>query len=86
MASEELGTVDFSTFIVSLATNVMMHLGEGPEGARAPVDLGLAKQTIDIIEMLDEKTSGNRTDDEDQLMKGVLYQLRMAYVSKTQAS
>ena len=86
MASEELGTVDFSTFIVSLATNVMMHLGEGPEGTNAPVDLGLAKQTIDIIAMLDEKTAGNRTDDEDQLVKGVLYQLRMAYVSKTQAS
>ena len=86
MASEELGTVDFSTFIVSLASNVMMHLGEGPDGSSTPVDLGLAKQTIDILAMLEEKTAGNRTADEDQLVKGVLYQLRRAYVSKNQAS
>lgn len=86
MASEEFGTVDFSTFIVSLASNAMMHLGEGPEGASHTVDLGLAKQTIDIIAMLNEKTVGNRTSDEEQLIQGVLYQLRMSYVAKTQDS
>lgn len=86
MASEELGTVDFSTFIVSLASNVMMHLGEGPAEVGAQTDLGLAKQTIDIIAMLDEKTAGNRTVDEDKLIKGVLYQLRITYVSKTKSS
>jgi hypothetical protein len=84
MAAEELGTVDFSTFIVSLASNVMMHLGEGPAESGAQVSLGLAQQTIDIIAMLEEKTAGNRTEDEEKLVKGVLYQVRMAYVSRTQ--
>jgi len=82
MASQELDVVDFSTFIVSLASNVMVHLGVDAEDEVANPNLELAQQTIDILALLEEKTRGNLTEDEDKLLKGVLYQVRMAYVSK----
>ena len=84
MPSDSVGlaSVDFSTFVVSLASNAMMHLGEAvvPGSEPGQVNLPLAKQTIDIIGMLQEKTAGNLTDEEEKLVKGVLYQVRMAYM------
>lgn len=79
MDSTELGAIDFSTFIVSLASNVMMHLAD--EGGALP-DLEQAQQTIDILVMLEMKTRGNLSPDEEKLLHGVLYQVRMAYVGK----
>ena len=72
-----LGPVDFSTFIISLASNVMMHLGDE---SGAP-NLELAKHTIDILSMLETKTAGNLKEDEEKLLKGALYQVRMAFVA-----
>jgi Domain of unknown function (DUF1844) len=47
------------------------------------VDLPLAKQTIDLIALLEEKTRGNLTKDEESLLKHILYDLRLRYVQKT---
>ena len=74
--------VDFSTFILSLGTSVMMHLGQGPiEGeARAQANLPLARHVIDIIAMLQEKTRGNLSEDESRLVDTVLFDLRLKFV------
>jgi len=80
-----LPEIDFSTFILSLATSALMHLGEVPHpDTNGPVvNLPLAKQTIDIIGMLREKTRGNLSPDELQLLDNLLCDLRMKYVCAT---
>jgi hypothetical protein len=80
-----LPEINFSTFIFSLNASVLLHLGEYPDPAtgKKEVDLPLAKQTIDLIGMLEEKTRGNLTADEENLIKTILYDLRLRYVQKT---
>jgi hypothetical protein len=75
----ELG---FSTFVLSLSTSALVHLAELPDpmSNERKVNLPLAKQTIAIIEMLQEKTKGNLTDVESQLIEDLLYDLRIKYV------
>jgi hypothetical protein len=75
-----LPEIDFSTFILSLVTSAMVHLGEAPhpEGAQRK-DLALAKQTIDIIGLLRDKTQGNLTPDESRLLDEVLFDLRLRF-------
>jgi hypothetical protein len=75
----ELG---FSTFILSLSTSALVHLAELPDpiSNEKKINLPLAKQTIAIIEMLKEKTKGNLTEEEDQLIEDLLYDLRLKYV------
>lgn len=80
--------VDFSTFVLSLSHSALMHLGDAPDpdtGRIAP-DLALARQTIDLIGMLEEKTKGNLSGEEERLLGQILYDLRMRLVelSKTQ--
>jgi len=72
----------FSTFILSLSTSVLVNLGELPDPLKNEndINLPLAKQTIGLIEMLAEKTKGNLTEDEDRLIDGMLYDLRMKYI------
>lgn len=79
-----LPEIDFSTFILSLSTSAMVHLGEAPhpDGATRR-DLTLAKQTIDIIGLLKQKTEGNLTDEEAKLLSDLLYDLRLRYVAAT---
>ena len=60
--------VDFSTFVLSLGTSVMMHLGQGPTEAGMEVSLPLARQMIDIIAMLKDKTQGNLDENEQHLI------------------
>lgn len=74
--------IDFSTFVISLATTVMVNLGlsEHPETPGPHVDLVMAKHNIDILAMLQEKTRGNLTPEESRLLGSVLYDLRMNYV------
>jgi len=75
--------IDFGTFVMSLATSVLVHLGEvkHPESSRDEANLPLAKQTIDILGMLRDKTRGNLTQEESQLIENLLYDLRMKYVA-----
>jgi len=77
-----LPEVNFSTFIVSLSTEVLFHLGEFPHpvSGEKQKDLPLAKHAIDTLTMLKEKTVGNLTDEEQKLLEGMLYDLRMAYI------
>ena len=77
-----LPEIDFSTFVISLSTQVLMHLGEivNPISGKAEADISVAKQMIDILGMLHEKTRGNLNANEAQLMEGILFDLRMKYV------
>ena len=75
----ELG---FSTFILSLSTSALVHLGELPDPVTSEkgANLQLAKQTIGVVELLKEKTKGNLTGEEEKLIDTVLYDLRLKYV------
>ena len=79
---QELPPINFSTFIISLSTQALMHLGEmnNPVTGEVEKDVEVAKQTIDIIGMLSEKSRGNLDETEEQLVREVLYNLRMKYV------
>lgn len=79
----ELPKVDFSTFVLSLATAALYQLGVVPDpGSGAPVEADplVARQTLETLEMLREKTQGNLTDDERKLIDSLLYDLRLRYV------
>ena len=79
----ELPKIDFSTFVLSLATSALYHLGLSPDPSGEPApkpNLPLARQTIDTLEMLEEKTRGNLDEEEAKLIKSVLYQLHMGFV------
>ncbi len=79
---EPLPEINFSTFIISLSTQALMHLGEiaDPLSGQVSKDTAVAKQMIDIIGMLREKTKGNLNGGEDKLMEEILFDLRMKYV------
>jgi hypothetical protein len=81
-ASQAMPHLDFGTFVMSLASSVLIHLGElgEPGGEAARPNLPLAKQTIDILGMLEEKTRGNLTDEEARLLQHLLYDLRIKFV------
>ena len=85
MADENKPTIDFYTFVLSLGSSAFVHLGDAPHpetGEPAPTDLRLAKQTIDLLDMLREKTRGNLTAEEEKFMENLLMDLRLRYVSK----
>ncbi|MGH7829791.1 MAG: DUF1844 domain-containing protein [Candidatus Binatia bacterium] len=79
---EPLPEINFSTFVISLSTQALMHLGEIPNPLSGQVerDIPVAKQMIDIIAMLREKSRGNLDQGEDKLIDEVLFDLRMRYV------
>jgi len=74
--------VDFHTFVLSLGSSALLHLGEleHPDVGAPQKDLPLAKHTIDILVMLEEKTKGNLTPAEEKLIGSLLYDLRLRYV------
>lgn len=74
--------IDFVTFVLSLSSTAMIQLGEieGPEGAAA--DLAMARHTIEILQLLDEKTDRNLTGEEERVLHHVLADLRARYVAK----
>lgn len=75
--------ITFSMFVMSLSTSAMMHMGmiKNPLTGTEDKDLPLAKQSIDILDMLKEKTEGNRDEEEEHLMTSVLTDLKMKFVS-----
>jgi hypothetical protein len=77
-----LREIDFSSFIFSLSTSALLHLGEvpDPETQERQKDLPLAKQTIDILGMLWEKTKGNLNPEESKMLETILADLRWRYV------
>ena len=77
-------TVNFTNFVISLSTSALFQFGDFPEyeGGKAAKNLPAAKQTIDILDMLNEKTKGNLDKNEITLIQGVLYELKMRYVKE----
>jgi hypothetical protein len=78
----DFGEMTFSTFVMGLTTQALMHLGEIPDPVQQDVthDLAAAKQMIDLLGILRDKTKGNLDAAEEQLLAEVLYDLRMRYV------
>ena len=74
--------LSFSTFIFSLGTSALMLMGEqlSPENPALPVNLPQAKEIIDILRILEDKTKGNLTEEETNVMRDMLYTLQMKYV------
>jgi hypothetical protein len=77
--------IDFVTFVLSLASSAFVHLGDAPnpETGSTSEDLPLAKQTIDILGMLERKTKGNLTPEEEKFLENLLMDLRLRYVQKS---
>ncbi len=79
--SEPSDRPEFAGFLLSLASAAMVHLGKAPdERGTLQVNLELARETIDILAMLEDKTDGNLTGEETKLLSGLLFQLRMECV------
>jgi hypothetical protein len=76
------GPITFSTFLIGLASSALIHLGEAPnpETGRAEKDLILARQSLDLLGMLHDKTRGNLTPEEKQLFENLLADLRLRFV------
>lgn len=77
--------VSFASFLVSLGRTALEHLGDVPE-TEARADLDLARQTIDLLAILQDKTKGNLDTEEARLLESMLYELRMRYVKRAGAS
>jgi hypothetical protein len=80
------GPIDFYTFVLSLASSAFVPLGDAPHpetGAPAAPDLLLAKQVIDILAMLGEKTKGNLTPEEERFLETLLTDLRIRFVERS---
>lgn len=79
---EALPEINFSTFVISLSTQALMHLGEipNPLSGNEERDVPVAKQMIDILGMLQDKTRGNLNGGEAKLIEDILFDLRMKYV------
>lgn len=81
-SSGEAAEITFATFLMSLSTEALVHLGEvaDPASGQPHRDLGMAQQMIDILGMLRDKTRGNLGHDEQALLDAILFDLRMKYV------
>jgi hypothetical protein len=78
-----MGDLSFTAFVVSLASSAAIHFGDLPDpntGQPAEVNLEGAAQMIDILALLEEKTRGNLTLEERQVLEQVLYELRLRFV------
>ena len=85
---EALPSIDFATFVLSLSHSALMHLGDAPhpESERVERNLPLARQTIDLLALLEEKTKGNLTGDEERMLHQIIYDLRMRFVDLSKAT
>ncbi len=74
--------VTFSTFVMSLNTSVLYHLGEiaDPETGGKILNIDLARHAIDTLVVLEQKTKGNLTEEEAELLKNILYDVKMRFV------
>ena len=83
----ESPAINFVNFVLSLAHTAAVHLGDVPDpaGGQDGKDLQAAQQMIDILALLEEKTRGNLTAEERQLVEQLLYELRMRYVEVSSA-
>ena len=82
-----LGPIDFSTFVISLASSALVHIGDAPspESGKLEKSLPQGKQVIDLLGLLQEKTRGNLTDDEARLLQAMLLDLRLRFVEASKS-
>ena len=80
-----LPEINFASFVLSLSSSALLHFGQFPDPItkKKERNLPLAKQTIDILGILQEKTKGNLTKDEEQLIENLLHDLRLKYVEES---
>jgi hypothetical protein len=85
--ASSLGVPRFLDLVQSLQMGAMVGLGmlQGPDGKRPPVDLPAAKDSIDLLGILQEKTKGNLTKEEEEVLREGLYHLRMGYMAMVNA-
>ena len=84
---QELPPFDFNLLVLSLTTSALIHLGEAPDASvpQGEVNLGLARQVIDTLAVLEDKTRGNLTGEEERILHQALFDLRMRYARKAAA-
>ena len=85
-SASELLKVDFSTFVLSLSTSALYHLGEIPDpvtGKTSEKNIAIARQTVDTLELLQEKTVGNLESEEANLLNSLIYELRMKVIKES---
>jgi hypothetical protein len=75
--------VTFEALVMSLSTSVLFHLGEigDPRTGKKEVDFDLAKHGIDTLTLLQQKTKGNLSKDEEEMLKSILYDVKMRFVA-----
>lgn len=86
--TQDFPKIDLTTFFLSISSAAYMGLGIVPApGQEKPIlDLELARQNIDLLELMYEKTKGNRTVEEDKLIEQLLFETRMKFVERQKAS
>ena len=84
--ADDLPAVDFTTFVLSLSHSALLHLGDAPHplDEQSGIDLPMARQTIDLLALIQEKTHGNLTGAEEQVLSQSLYDLRLRFVEVSQ--
>jgi hypothetical protein len=84
-AQDDLPGVDFATFVLSLTHSAHVHLGlaADPGTGETEANLPMARQTIDLIALLEDKTKGNLSGEEERILEQALYDLRMRFVEVT---
>ena len=82
--TNDLLKIDLTTFFLSISSAAFMGLGivPTPVGGGRSLDLELARQNIDLLELMYEKTQGNRSPEEDRLIEQLLFETRMTFVEK----
>jgi hypothetical protein len=85
LGAEATEGMNFASFLISLGTQAFMHLGEipNPLTQQREKELPAAKQMIDLLAILQTKTQGNLTADEERLLQQLLFDLRLRYVRET---
>jgi len=80
--AQDRGAPDLQGLFIMFASSALVHLGEAPDpaGSDHQVDLDQARETIDLLLLLRDKTTGNRTDDESRLLEHLIYDLQMRFV------
>ncbi len=83
-AAQTLPPADMTALINMLAVQAMYYLGAlpGPDGQKAEVNLDLSKYHIDLLSVMDEKTKGNLSEEENNMLSTALHEIRMLYVQK----
>lgn len=81
--ADEASAIGFTAFVLSLAHTAAVHFGDVPgpmSGQKADANLAAAQQMIDILALLEQKTRGNLTAEERQLLEQLLFELRLRFV------